>query len=328
MAMELSVIDGGMKKTDGAKNIHEKLDKIGRELTKILLKTSLRCDILENTSKIIVQNVESEVPMDDSKLRALLTAVQCGSFGKAAAQLGYTQSAMTHLVSKLEAELGCTLLLRSSKGVRLSEEGEHLLPYIQSVIDACDTLRREAEEQGQVYGRALRIGCFASIARARLPELLRKFRKQHPEIRVDVLVQGNELAAATMDRMAPSSEAVTSSRGVSAGRYCSTYCSGLDRNGSCNKRAREMVSSRHGKSGGVTATSGASVSGVHWKPRAQTSSTMASWMRSSSSAAASSLPCTSTSTLISGCCLRNFRSSSGSLARAMLAKQPMRRARP
>ena len=134
--------------------------------------------------------------MDDSKLRALLTAVQCGSFGKAAAQLGYTQSAMTHLVSKLEAELGCTLLLRSSKGVRLSEEGEHLLPYIQSVIDAGDALRHEAEEQGQVYGRALRIGCFASIARARLPELLGKFRKQHPEIKVDVLVQGNELAAA------------------------------------------------------------------------------------------------------------------------------------
>ena len=134
--------------------------------------------------------------MDDNKLRALLTAVQCGSFGKAAAQLGYTQSAMTHLVSKLEAELGCTLLLRSSKGVRLSEEGEHLLPYIQNVIDACAALRQEAEGQGRVYGRALRIGCFASIARARLPELLRKFRKQHPEIKVDVLVQGNELADA------------------------------------------------------------------------------------------------------------------------------------
>ena len=77
--------------------------------------------------------------MDDSKLRALLTAVQCGSFGKAAVQLGYTQSAMTHLVSKLEAELGCTLLLRSSKGVCLSEEGEHLLPYIHGVINACET---------------------------------------------------------------------------------------------------------------------------------------------------------------------------------------------
>ena len=103
---------------------------------------------------------------------------------------------MTHLVSKLEAELGCTLLLRSSKGVCLSEEGEHLLPYIHGVINACDALRQEAEEQGEVYGRALRIGCFASIARASLPELLRKFRKLHPEIKVDVLVQGSELAAA------------------------------------------------------------------------------------------------------------------------------------
>ncbi len=134
--------------------------------------------------------------MDDSKLRALLTAVQCGSFGKAAAQLGYTQSAMTHLANKLEAELGCTLLTRGSHGVCLSEEGEHLLPYINQVISACDALRSEAEAQGELYGRKLCIGCFASIARSRLPELLRKFRKLHPEIKVDVLVQANELAVA------------------------------------------------------------------------------------------------------------------------------------
>lgn len=134
--------------------------------------------------------------MDDKKLRALLTAVQCGSFGKATAQLGYTQSAMTHLVNKLEAELGCTLLVRSSHGVRLSEEGEHLLPYIQNYLAASDALHQEAAAQGEQYSRILRIGCFASIARARLPELLQKFRKLHPEIKVDVLVGGYELAAA------------------------------------------------------------------------------------------------------------------------------------
>lgn len=133
--------------------------------------------------------------MDDKKLRALLTAVQCGSFGKATAQLGYTQSAMTHMVNRLEAELGCTLLVRSSQGVQLSEEGELLLPYMQAVIDAGDALRREAAVQGKLHENTLRIGCFASIARARLPQLLRKFRKIHPEIRVDVLVRGYELAA-------------------------------------------------------------------------------------------------------------------------------------
>lgn len=133
--------------------------------------------------------------MNDKKLRALLTAVQCGSFGKATAQLGYTQSAMTHMVNRLEAELGCTLLVRGSHGVRLSEEGEKLLPYMQAVIDAGDALRREAAAQGRLHENTLRIGCFASIARARLPKLLRKFRKIHPEIQVDVLVRGYELAS-------------------------------------------------------------------------------------------------------------------------------------
>ena len=137
--------------------------------------------------------------MDDKRLRALLTAVQCGSFGKATAQLGYTQSAMTHMVNKLEAELGCTLLTRSSHGVRLSEEGEHLLPYIQDYLRASETLRREAAAQGEAHNRVLRIGCFASIARARLPALLQKFRKLHPEIKIDVLVGGYELATAALE---------------------------------------------------------------------------------------------------------------------------------
>ena len=122
--------------------------------------------------------------------------MQCGSFGKATAQLGYTQSAMTHLVNKLEAELGCTLLSRSSHGVRLSEEGEHLLPYIQDYLRASDALRQEAALQGESHNHVLRIGCFASIARARLPALLAKFRKLHPEIKIDVLVGGYELATA------------------------------------------------------------------------------------------------------------------------------------
>ena len=134
--------------------------------------------------------------MDDGKLRALLTAVDCGSFSKAAAQLGYTQSAMTHLVNKLEAEIGCTLLERDSQGIRLTDAGRQLLPDIQNVVCACDTLLQEAAEQSDPRKRTLRIGCFASIARARLPELLRAFRAEHPEIQLDVLVRSEELTTA------------------------------------------------------------------------------------------------------------------------------------
>lgn len=118
--------------------------------------------------------------MDDGRLRAVLTAVDRGSFSKAAAELGYTQSAMTHLVNNLEAELGCTLLNRGSHGVRLSEEGEQLLPYIKSVIDACDALRQEAAAQSRTQRHQLSLGCFASIARSALPQLCRNSRRSTP----------------------------------------------------------------------------------------------------------------------------------------------------
>ena len=128
--------------------------------------------------------------MDDGKLRALLTAVECGSFSKAAAQLGYTQSAMTHLVNKLEAEVGCTLLERDSQGIRLTDAGRHLLPYIQNVVCACDTLLQEAAEQNDPCTRTLRIGCSTEISYASHVRLfLSSFLERYPsmDLRIDVL---------------------------------------------------------------------------------------------------------------------------------------------
>ena len=130
-----------------------------------------------------------------------------------------------------------------------------------------------------------------------------------------------------MDRIDPSSDAVTSSRGVSGGRNGSIYWSGLERNGSRSSRSSGMVSLSHGKSGGTTATSGVFVSGKKSKPCARASSTRASWISPLASAAGSSSPRTSTSILISGYSSRKARSSSGRRARAMLAKQPMRSVR-
>lgn len=137
--------------------------------------------------------------MDENKLRALLTAVQCGSITKAAAQLDYTQSGMTHMMNKLETELGCRLLERTSHGAKLTVQGEHLMPYVRNVLRACDVLRREADECSNLQGQCLRMGCFPSIARSWLPGVLQRFRKMHPEVRVDVLVRGNELVEALED---------------------------------------------------------------------------------------------------------------------------------
>lgn len=79
--------------------------------------------------------------MDDRKLETILSAIRAGSFSKAAAQLNCTQSAVTQTVNSLENELNCMLLTRNHNGVRLTEAGKELLPFI---IDADASLKRLA----------------------------------------------------------------------------------------------------------------------------------------------------------------------------------------
>lgn len=52
--------------------------------------------------------------MDTKKLEALLTAVELGSFTRAAEVLGYTQSGLTHMMNSLEKDIGFTVLLRAA----------------------------------------------------------------------------------------------------------------------------------------------------------------------------------------------------------------------
>ena len=78
--------------------------------------------------------------MDSKKVSALLTAIDRGSLTAAAAELGYTQSGLTHMMNSLEDELGVSLLIRSKGGVRLSPTGQELLPKLKGFADAAAAL--------------------------------------------------------------------------------------------------------------------------------------------------------------------------------------------
>ena len=74
--------------------------------------------------------------MDSKKLEILMTAVDLGSFSKAAEVVGYTQSGLTHLVDSLEREIGLTLVQRGHSGVSLTKDGEALMPAIREFLRA------------------------------------------------------------------------------------------------------------------------------------------------------------------------------------------------
>ena len=74
--------------------------------------------------------------MDTKKYEAMVSSIEQGSFTRAADQLGYTQSGLTHMMNALEQEIGFSLLLRDHRGVRLTAQGRRLYPQIRQLLSA------------------------------------------------------------------------------------------------------------------------------------------------------------------------------------------------
>ena len=81
--------------------------------------------------------------MDEKKIQAFLMVVKLGSINKAAERLDYTQPALTQMMNSLERDLGCRLLSRGHGGVKLTREGEALLPLLENVSNSMKKLRKE-----------------------------------------------------------------------------------------------------------------------------------------------------------------------------------------
>lgn len=125
--------------------------------------------------------------METARCRAFLTAAESGSFSAAAELLGYTPSGVSQLVSSLENELGVSLLSRSKRGVALMPSGESLLPAAREMLRQEQRLREQAAELKGLAMGSVTIATYASIARRWLPEVIRAFRADYPQIRIDVV---------------------------------------------------------------------------------------------------------------------------------------------
>ena len=120
--------------------------------------------------------------MSLEKYRTLTTVLETGSLTRAAAALGCTQSAVSHSVDSLERELGFALLLRSRAGVRLTEEGERLLPAVRSLLAAAEQLDQTVSSIRGLESGTVRIGAFTSVAVHWLPAVLKEFQQDYPHV--------------------------------------------------------------------------------------------------------------------------------------------------
>lgn len=124
--------------------------------------------------------------MDTKKLEALAAAVKLGSFTRAAEVLGYTQSGLTHMMNSLEKDIGFPVLVRSRNGVKLTVAGERIFPLIQDFLEAGAALNREITLVNTDKEETIRVAAYASIAMHWLPEVIQRFRYDHPHVNVDI----------------------------------------------------------------------------------------------------------------------------------------------
>ncbi|MDO4425075.1 MAG: LysR family transcriptional regulator [Planctomycetia bacterium] len=101
---------------------------------------------------------------------------------KAAEILNYTQSGISRMIADLEKEWGITLLERSKNGVKPTSDGLKLLPYAQDLCGNFDKLKMQVDELNGLQSGLIRIGTFSSVATHWLPNIIKAFQKDYPNI--------------------------------------------------------------------------------------------------------------------------------------------------
>ncbi len=121
---------------------------------------------------------------------ALQKIIELGSFSKAAEAMGYSQSAISQMISSLEEEMSLKLVNRFRTGARLTLEGEELYPHIEKMIYQYYSVQEKINEIKGLKTGTIRMGTLASISAHWLPGLLKEFQEQYPEVEF-VIHQGD-----------------------------------------------------------------------------------------------------------------------------------------
>jgi DNA-binding transcriptional LysR family regulator len=129
------------------------------------------------------------MPRDNfSDLLAFLTVAREGSFTKAAAQLGVSQSALSHTVRGLEARLGIRLLTRTTRSVSPTEAGERLLMTVAPRFEEIEAEVAALSELRDKPAGTIRITTAEHAAKTILWPKLAKFLPEYPDIRVEITI--------------------------------------------------------------------------------------------------------------------------------------------
>jgi DNA-binding transcriptional LysR family regulator len=137
------------------------------------------------------------------RLEMVVRAADAGSFSKAARTLGVTPSAVSHAVSDLERELHISVFYRTTRQLRLTQDGEAIYDRGRAILDQLTELEATVAKPSERLRGTLRIGLSISLSRWMIMPAIARFTRRYPDLRLEMLVltQVKEMHAEGVDLM-------------------------------------------------------------------------------------------------------------------------------
>jgi DNA-binding transcriptional LysR family regulator len=140
----------------------------------------------------------SPVNLDMDVLRTLVAAEQLGRFNRAAHHIGRSQSAVSQQIRKLEEQVGEPLFQKQGRHMILTDAGEVVLAYARRILDLND--EAVAAIRGRAVEGSVRFGLPADFAETWLPAALGTFKRTHPAVRIEAVVDRNRRLLELLDK--------------------------------------------------------------------------------------------------------------------------------
>ncbi|MDR6125901.1 DNA-binding transcriptional LysR family regulator [Sphingomonas sp. SORGH_AS802] len=169
--------------------------------------------------------LDAKMSGNDDRARALAlfaSVVEEGSFSAAGRTLGLTPSAVARAIDRIEARLGVRLLLRSTRALTLTAEGQAYLLAARRILADLDDAEQQIADQGAPRGR-LRISAALAHGRLCVVPLLGDFARAYPHILIDIALTDTlvDVAAGQADvaiRFGPLADSGLTARRLSEAR--------------------------------------------------------------------------------------------------------------
>jgi len=137
------------------------------------------------------------------RLEMVVRAADAGSFSKAARALDVTPSAVSRAVTDLERELRVTIFYRTTRQLRLTQDGETICERGRAILDQLSELEAAVAKPSERLRGTLRVGLSVTLSRGIIMPAIAAFTRRHPDLRLEmiVLTQVKEMHAEGVDLM-------------------------------------------------------------------------------------------------------------------------------